>query len=313
MKYTFADPTAKGQKLVQYFEVLGSRGVYYDGWMGSVFGPRIPWINSAEGLAQWNPDKDKWSVYRLADDYSQANDLAAEMPDKAAELKDWFSIQAALNKVFPIGGGLLIPMNPALMKTSNQTEWLFPGDSVRTPEPVAPNLKSRSNLVTVDAKFGDRASGVLYAIGGISGGLCLYVDKGSLVYEYNTLGMWRTKIRTSEPIPSGRNTIEVETVMRSPARAAPADIILRVNGKEVARGTVNTTVPLLFTATETFDVGRDLGSPVSLDYFDQAPFAFDGTIDNVRVKYTAPPSPTDIDATAPDSEGPFVTIGADKK
>ena len=83
------------------------------------------------------------------------------------------------------------------MKASNQTEWSFPAGVVRTPEPVAPNLKSRSNIVTVDATFGYKASGVLYALGGMSGGLTLYIDKGALTYEYNTLARWRTKIKAN--------------------------------------------------------------------------------------------------------------------
>ena len=106
MKYSFADPKADGQKRVQYFEVMGSRGVYYNGWMGSVFGPRIPWVASVGGLAAWNPDADVWSVYNLDEDYSQSTDLAAKSPAKVAEAKDWFSIEAALNKVYPVGGGL---------------------------------------------------------------------------------------------------------------------------------------------------------------------------------------------------------------
>jgi hypothetical protein len=113
---------------------MGSRGVYHDGWMGSVFGPRIPWLfGGGPGLVNWNPDKDVWSIYNLTDDYSQSTDLAARMPDKAQELKDWFSIEAATNKVFPVGGGLFIPLNPSMMKASTQTEWLFPAGMVRTP------------------------------------------------------------------------------------------------------------------------------------------------------------------------------------
>jgi arylsulfatase A-like enzyme len=301
MKYTFADAIAPGRKKAQYFEIMGSRGVYHDGWMGSVFGPRIPWLfGGGPGLVNWNPDKDVWSIYNLTDDYSQSTDLAAKMPDKAQELKDWFSIEAATNKVFPVGGGLFIPLNPSMMKASTQTEWSFPAGIVRTPETVAPNLKSRNNIATVDADFPANASGVLYAVGGMSGGLTLYVDKGILCYEYNTLEIWRTKIRARQPLPGGRNKVEVETVMSSLKRAAPADIILRVNGKEVARGTVPVTVPALFTATETFDVGTDLGSPVSLDYSERAPFSFNGKIHEVHVKYTDKVPEADIVVADPD-------------
>lgn len=127
------------------------------------------------------------------------------------------------------------------------------------------------------------------------------------MYEYNTLEIWRTKVRTPQPIPAGHHLIEVETVMSSSKRSSPADIILRLDGTELARSTVPVTVPLLFTATETFDIGTDLGSPVSLDYAERAPFAFDGTIYHVHIKYTAPLSPSDIDVVVPDSEGGPIT------
>ena len=267
--------------------------------------------SSRHGRTSTSKFDDGWDAYRdrvfarqKAIGWIPADTKLTPRPaEKAAEMKDWFSIEAARNQVFPVGGGLFIPINPSAMKSTGQTEWTFPAGIVRTPEPVAPNLKSRSNVVTVDAELGAQASGVLYALGGMSGGLTLYLDKGALVYEYNTLEIWRTKICSPQPIPVGHHIIDVETVMSSSKRSSPADIIFRLDGTELARGTVPVTVPLLFTATETFDIGTDLGSPVSLDYAEGAPFAFDGTIHQVHIKYTAPLSPSDIDVVVPDSEG----------
>jgi arylsulfatase len=299
MKYTFADPKVAGKKGAQYFEIMGSRGVYHDGWMGSVWGPRTPWTTDLSGLIGWNPDNDQWKLYDITKDYSQAEDLAGQMPDKLREIKDWFTLEAVENKVYPIGGGLYTVLNPGQIKSTGKTEITFPGRIVRTPEPVVTGIKSRDNIVTVDAELGEKASGVLYALGGMSGGLTLYLDQGVLHYEYNTLEIERTKIQAKKALPAGNVKIEVETVMSSPKRAAPADIILRVNGDEVARGTVKITVPAFFTATETFDIGTDLGSPVSLDYADKAPFTFDGKINQVNVRYTdneaesTPVPPTD--------------------
>ena len=105
------------------------------------------------------------------------------------------------------------------------------------------------------------------------------------MYEYNTLSIKRTKIRSKGKIPAGQVKIEVETRFQSAERSAPADVTISVNGKEVANGTVPLTISLAFTATETFDVGRDLGSPVSLDYYDRATFKFNGKINTVHVKY----------------------------
>ena len=93
--YCFDDPKAKGQKLTQYFEVMGSRAIYHDGWMASALGPRLPWVAGLPpGIKEWTPDKDVWELYKLDEDWSQANDLAAKMPEKLAQLKDLFLIEA---------------------------------------------------------------------------------------------------------------------------------------------------------------------------------------------------------------------------
>jgi arylsulfatase len=149
------------------------------------------------------------------------------------------------------------------------------------PEFTAPGLGRESNRVTIDAEFGENASGVLYALGGASGGLTLYMDQGRLIYEYNMMIIERYGVGTADKLAAGRHRIEVDTAIAKPG--APAEIVLSVDGQEVARTTVARTVPAAFTASESFDVGLDLGSPVSLDYFDRRPFAFDGTIDSVRV------------------------------
>ena len=125
---------------------------------------------------------------------------------------------------------------------------------------------------------------MLYALGGAGGGLTLYMDKGQLVYEYNMMIIERTIARSTEKLAAGKHRIVVDTAIAKPG--APAEIVLSVDGKEVARTTVKRTVPAAFTASETFDVGVDLGSTVSRDYFDRRPFAFDGKIQEVRVEMT---------------------------
>jgi arylsulfatase len=152
------------------------------------------------------------------------------------------------------------------------------------PEFTAPGLGRESNRVNIDAEIGENASGVLYALGGASGGLTLFMDKGHLVYEYNMMIIERYQARTKEKLAPGKHKIEVNTTLTEKRPLSPADVVLKVDGKEVARTTVKRTVPAAFTASETFDVGVDLGSPVSLDYFDRAPFPFSGKIGQVEVK-----------------------------
>ena len=122
------------------------------------------------------------------------------------------------------------------------------------PEFTAPGLGKRSNHVAIDVEVGEEASGVLYALGGASGGVTLYMDKGQLVYEYNMLIIERTTAKSEAKIAPGKHKIEVDETIAKPG--APADVVLKVDGKEVARTTVKRTVPGAFTASETFDVGR---------------------------------------------------------
>jgi hypothetical protein len=170
-------------------------------------------------------------------------------------------------------------------KSVPYTEWTFAGNMTRMPEFVAPALGNRPNIVTVDANIPPNANGVLYALGGFSAGLTCYVKDGVLSYEYNLFLMTRTTISTKDKLPTGKVKIEVETKYAVPRPAGPLDIAMKVNGNVVATGRVPVSAPLLFTANDCLDIGTDLGSPVSLEYYDQAPFAFNGTISQVHVKY----------------------------
>ena len=291
MAYSFDNPQAEGRLRTQYFEVNGSRAIYHNGWMASAFGPRIPWVPGLDpSILTWTPDKDTWELYNLEEDWTQANDLAAQMPEKLDQMKQIFLIEAAKNKVLPIGGGLFIGLNPQYRISPPNTEWTFPGDFVRMPEFTAPALGNRNNLVTIDADIPADANGVLYKLGANSGGLTLFVEDGILCYEYNLFIIQRTKIRASEKLPTGRVKIEVETSYIELKAAGPLKVTLKVNGQVVAEGTVPVSAPVLFTANDCLDIGQALGSPVSLDYREKAPFKFNGTIEQVHVKYLLPKS-----------------------
>jgi arylsulfatase A-like enzyme len=284
MVYTFGDPAVPSRKSTQYFENNGSRGIYHDGWFAATFGPMIPWdtAGSLPHLDKWNADDDVWELYDLHNDFSQANDLAQQEPDRLEQLKAIFAEEAERNGVFPVGGALWTRLHPEDRVKSPYTSWRFDSTTTRMPEFTAPGLGRESSVVTIDAELGEKASGVLYALGGISGGLTLYMDDGALVYEYNMMIIERYSGRSAERLPAGRHRIVVDTTIARPG--APADVVLSVDGTEVGRVHVGRTVPAAFTASETFDVGVDLGSPVSLDYFDRAPFPFTGRIDAVAVQ-----------------------------
>ena len=164
---TFNDPKAKEAKQTQYFEVMGSRAIYRDGWMASAFGPRVPWVTGLpQGIKQWTPDNDKWELYDLNKDWSQANDLAEKIPAKLADMKDLFLIELTKNKGLPIGGGLWIPiLHPELRLVPPYTSWTFPGAITRMPEVAAPALGNKENLVSVDVDVPTSANGVTLCAG----------------------------------------------------------------------------------------------------------------------------------------------------
>ena len=284
---TFNDPKAPEVKHTQYFEVMGSRAIYHDGWMASAFGPRTPWVPGLPpGIKDWTPDKDKWELYDLNKDWTQADDLAGNMPAKVADMKDLFLIEFTKNKGLPIGGGLWIPiLHPELRLVPPYTSWTFPGAITRMPEAVAPALGNKENLVSMDVDVPANANGVLYALGGFSGGLTLYVKDGVLSYEYNLFEIQRTDIKAQSKLPTGKVKIEVQTTYVERRPAGPLKVVLKVNGNEVAEGVVPVSAPLLFTANDCLDFGIDLGSPVGLEYYDQAPFKFNGKIEGARVEY----------------------------
>ncbi|KUI30712.1 arylsulfatase [Mycobacterium sp. GA-2829] len=285
---TLTDRAAPGGKKTQYFEIMGSRAIYHDGWLASARGPRLPWVpGQPEGIATWTPDNDVWELYHLEEDWSQATDLAAQQPEKLVQMREMFAIEAARNAVLPVGGGLWVPVyHPELRIAPPYREWEFSGDMVRMPEFCAPALGNKDNVVTVDAEIPDRANGVLYALGAAAGGLTCYLDDGHLCYEYNLFILQRTKIRSAHRLAPGRATIVVTTRYAERRPAGPLDVTLAVGGDTVAAGRVPVSAPLLFTANDCLDIGTCLGSPVSLDYRDRAPFPFEGRIDRVHVAYT---------------------------
>jgi arylsulfatase len=284
LAYTFADAQAPTRKKVQYFDNNGSRAIYQDGWVAGTFGPLVPWLPGAPGLAEWDSAKDKWELYDIRGDFSQAKDLAAAQPQRLAALRKAFDAQAEANKVYPLGAGIWLRLHPEDRIKSPYTSWTFDTTTTRMPEFTAPGLGRENSVVTIDAEVGPEASGVLYALGGSGGGVALYMDRGSLVYDYNMMIIERYVARATTKVAPGKRRIEVTTTLASAKPLAPAEVVIKVDGAEVARTTVKRTVPAAFSASETFDVGVDLGSTVSLDYFERRPFRFEGTIRSVGVR-----------------------------
>jgi len=294
MAYTFDQPEAKTTKKTQYFEILGSRGVYHDGWFAGTFGPREPWSTDMTAIINWEPEKDEWELYNINKDYAQSKNLAKENPKKLAEMKALFDKEATDNLVYPIGASMYtVFFHPEELPSSTLTEWSFYEGQERIPEAMAPKFTSgRSTLAVIDAEIPKDAEGVFFAVGGISSGFTVYMDKGILKAEYNAMTLNRYKVSSASAIPTGKVKIEVETKYDTQERLAPATLTLSVNGKEVGQGRIGRSVPGTHTASETFDIGADLGSPVALDYIDRAPFRFNGKIEKIHISYIDAKEPT---------------------
>ena len=178
--------------------------------------------------------------------------------------------------VLPIDAGLFTPMNPQEQKRSTNMEWTLFDGMTRIPESQAPNVRNGNLRVEIEAVVPEDVNGVIFAMGGYAGGVSLYAVEGELRYEYSALLLKRDKIKVGA-LPAGE--VEIAYEMKTPPQpAGPAELTFWINGKEATKGTVQRTVPLIFTASETFDVGMDIASPVADAYFDRAPFEFEGTL-----------------------------------
>src|SRR5262249_55446860 len=136
MTYTFANANAPDRKKSQYFEIMGSRAIYQDGFIASAFGPRIPWETGFDpSIMTWTPDKDTWELYDLTSDFSQARDLAKSRPDLIEKMAKAFDVVAEENKVYPIGAGLWsVVFHPEDLPSNPATEFHYTQDVIRVPE-----------------------------------------------------------------------------------------------------------------------------------------------------------------------------------
>src|SRR5262252_7478877 len=279
MLYSFDDAKATGTRQVQYFEMFANRALYKDGWIATARHGRLPWqtVGSAGHF-----DEDKWELYNLAEDFSEANDVAAKYPQKLKELQDAFWVEAQKYNVLPLDDRFTERGDPSLRPSliAGRTDFTYYPGAVRIPESSAANTKNVSHTITATIDVPkEGADGVLVAEGGAGGGFVLYVKDGRPVYEYNFVAHERYKVAASERLVPGPAVIRVDFTSDGGV-AKGGTVALYINDKKVGDGRVDKTVPARF-GNETFDVGMDEGSPVSEAY--RSPFAYSGTIKTVTV------------------------------
>jgi len=279
MYYSFDGKNAEDTRHVQYFEMLGNRAIYKDGWIAAVRHGRLPWT-----LGSYEFDKDVWELYDLTRDFSEGNNLAAKYPDKLKELQDEFWVQAEKYQVLPLDDRLSeriadTTLRPSLI-AGRTTYTYYPG-TVRIPYSSAPQLTNRSYTIAayVDVPPGG-ADGVLVAEGGIGGGYALFIKDGRPTFEFNYATQTRNKVTSSEVLAAGPNVIRMEFRYDGGGLGKGGTVMLFLNDKKVGEGRIEKTAWGRFTLEE-FDIGEDSGSPVSDAY--ASPNRFTGTLKKVVI------------------------------
>ncbi len=276
---SFSDSDFEGRN-EQYFEVLSNRSIYEDGWKANAQ-HTLPW---RQDLAPGNWDKDRWELYHLDEDFSEANDLAKEKPEKLAQMKASFDEAARKYHVYPLddrgAARLASPKPPAPGSNPQATRFTFFSGATRLAESAAPPMKNRSWTLTatLDAD-GANTQGAILGFGGVAAGMVAYVKDGVPMFDYNYFED-HTVVKGNTTLPKGKATLQYKFVYEGGGPGKGGDIVIALNGKEIGRGHCDKTVAGRF-GIDTFGIGEDSGQPVTPDY--QPPFKFTGSIEKVVI------------------------------
>ncbi len=276
----FSDPEFEGRPQ-QYFEIFSNRSMYADGWKANAQ-HTFPW---RQDFAPGNWDQDKWELYNLNEDFSESNNLASSMPEKLAELKKLFDAAAQQHDIYPLddrgAARIAIPKPPVPGADPGSSTYTYFAGATRIAEPAAPPMKNHTWKLTADIKSdGEKTNGVVMAFGGVAAGMVLYVDQGIPIFDYNYFDEHHV-LKGTKSIPSGDVTVEVDFDYQGKTAGGPANIMLKVNGENVASGKMQATVAGRF-GIDTFGIGEDTGQPVTPAY--DPPFSFTGKIEKVVVE-----------------------------
>ena len=286
--YTFDDANAKGRHTQQYFEIFGNRAMYKDGWIACARLDRIPWRIDPAQLARfapgsgWDPNKDKWELYNLDEDFSEANDLADKHPEKLAELKKLFIEEAERYHVTPLLGGFALLYGFSVPAAERTKFTYYPGTE-NIGSGMIPHIYNRSYTIAAELDVPrDGAEGVIVAEADLMGGFSLYVQNGKLHFTYSLMGVQVTTLTSKDNLPTGKVDVLYEFTADAPGKMGTGGAgKLYVNGKKVAENKLAHSVAVRFSSYAGMDIGKDNGDVVSPTYKAKAPFAFTGKIGKV--------------------------------
>lgn len=289
MLYAAKDPAATEQHETQYFEMFGNRGIYHQGWFARVIHNPTWEAQPRTSIADGN-----WELYDTRSDFSLLNDLAAQEPDKLAELKDIFLAEAVRNFVLPMDDRTLERAIPALAGRpdlmAGRASLTLSEGMTGMPENAFLNTMNKSFTITADVGIpAGGGKGVIIGQGGHFGGWALFMKDGKPTFHYNFLDRDRFTIEGGEALPPGVAKIRFEFAYDGggPGRGGTGKIF--VDGKLIGEGRIGRTQPLLFSADETADVGIDLQTPVVEALGAGEDNRFNGRIPSVTVELM--PSP----------------------
>jgi arylsulfatase A-like enzyme len=283
MAYSLNDAKAAERHETQYFEMFGNRGIYHKGWT-AVTRHKTPWLLVGEKVPAF--DDDNWELYDTSKDWSQANNLAAKMPEKLHELQRLWLIEATRYNVLPLDDRLAERISsdtagrPVLIKGNSQI--LF-GSMGRLSENSVINIKNKSHSITAEIVVpASGAEGVIVAQGGNIGGWSLYAKGGKLKYCYNLLGIQQFYAESGGTLSPGDHQVRMEFAYAGGGLGKGGAASLYVDGKKVGEGKIGATAAMIFSADDGCDVGVDTGSPVSPDYGSRGN-EFSGVVKGVQI------------------------------
>jgi len=280
--YSFNEADASSARTEQYYEQLGNRAMYKDGWKAvTIHGNRMPWV-----VAGTFPfEKDVWELYNLNEDFSETQDLAAKYPEKLEKLKKAWDEEAWKNNVYPLHDDIASRIAKQFKRAFGDKTvftYYWPG-AQRIPEAVSAPIKNTSHTIETTLDLKGNEEGVIVACGGVNGGYTLFIKDHKLHYEYNFFNTARYTV-ISPDLPTGKVDMKFNFVKTGMLKGTGE---LYVNGEKVAEGAIDQTVPGTFSLSESFDVGTDFGTPVSMNYQSADPhFPYTGEVDKVTVTLT---------------------------
>ncbi|WKZ56702.1 MAG: arylsulfatase [Bdellovibrionota bacterium] len=283
--YSFDSPSAPERHKTQYFEMFGNRAIYHDGWVAATR-HSIPWVLTKELPAL---EEDRWELYNVAEDFSQAEDLANRYPDKLRELKELFEEEAIKNHVYPLDDRRSERFIPAMagrpdLIGSRSSLTLYEGMSLM--ENAFLDIKNRSYAITAELEVPAKVNGVIIAQAGRFGGWTLFTKEGRVHYEYNFFGLERTRLVGRTPLAKGKHTVRFEFIADSRQPGTGGKGRLSIDGVEVAHAMIAKTQPFMYSGDEGIDIGVDGETTVSNDYV-EGNNRFGGRIEKVVVEQLA--------------------------